>query len=80
MEELLVGEKSKLRGIALENSGIRQDMNIIIVAIRKKGGKMLFNPSSKALIEIGDTLIALGYAKELARLASILLGKKTGKD
>jgi voltage-gated potassium channel len=74
MEELLVGEKSRLDGVTLADSGIRQEMNIIIVAIRKKDGEMKLNPSSESRIEIGDTLIALGHSNELRRLSSILSG------
>ncbi|MFO7600366.1 MAG: NAD-binding protein [Candidatus Desulfacyla sp.] len=73
LEELLVGERSGLNGISLLNSGIRKDMNVIIVAIRKKGGEMIFNPSSETLIEAGNTLIALGPAKDLDRLSKMLL-------
>jgi len=72
MEELLVGEKSRLDGVTLADSGIRQEMNVIIVAIRKKDGKMKFNPSSESRIETGDTLIALGHSNDLRRLSSIL--------
>ena len=75
MEELQVKEVSTLNGITLVDSGIRQKMNVIIVAIRKKDREMIFNPSSGALIEAGDTLIALGQGSELDRLALILAGK-----
>jgi len=74
MEELLVGEKSRLDRATLADSRIRQEMNVIIVAIRKKDGKMKFNPSSESRIEKGDTLIALGYSNDLNRLSSILSG------
>jgi len=75
MDELLVGDKSKLNGVSLVDSGIRQDMNVMIVAIRDKAGEMSFNPSSEVRIEAGDTLVALGPVSDLERLASILLGK-----
>lgn len=39
LEELLAGERSRLNGVSLLNSGIRKDMNVIIVAIRKRGGR-----------------------------------------
>jgi len=74
MEELLVGEKSRLDGVTLADSGIRQEMNVIIVAIRKKAGEMKFNPSSESRIEMGDTLIALGHSNDLMKLSSILSG------
>ena len=72
LEELRVGEASRLNGVTLMDSGIRQEMNIIIVAIRKAAGEMVFNPSSQTRIEAGDTLIALGHSKELEQLGQIL--------
>jgi voltage-gated potassium channel len=75
MEELLVDEKSDLNGVTLINSNIRRDMDIIIVAIRKKDGEMAFNPSSQTNIEAGDTLISLGNKEELKKLTAILAGK-----
>ncbi len=72
MEELAVGENSKLNGLTLVDSGIRQEMDIIIVATRKSDGEMNFNPSSQTLIESGDTLIAMGRTVDLDRLSEIL--------
>lgn len=74
MEELLVGERSRLHDVTLVDSGVRQEMNVIIVAIRKKNGEMAFNPSSQTRIERGDTLIALGHSGDLGKLESILSG------
>ncbi len=74
MEEVRVGENSRLNGLALVDSRIRQELDVIIVAIRKTDGTMQFNPSSQTRIEAGDTLIALGKMDDLARLAKILSG------
>ncbi|MFC1533899.1 potassium channel family protein [Thermodesulfobacteriota bacterium] len=74
MEELLVSEDSRLNGVTLVNSGIRQDMDVIFVAIRKRDGEMRFNPSSETRIESGDILISLGKGADLKRLATILSG------
>lgn len=74
LEELLVGEQSRLNGVSLLHSGVRKDMNVIIVAIRQKDGQMVFNPSSETQIRGGDTLIALGPARDLDRLSEILSG------
>ena len=74
MEELHVGKDSRLNGLKLRDSGIRQEMDIIIVANRKKTGKMDFNPSSETIIEAGDTLIALGKNDDLIKLEKILEG------
>jgi len=74
MEELLVQEGSRLAGANLVESGIRQELNIIIVAIRKSEGEMIFNPSSQTRMEKGDTLIALGHKRDLEKLKRILSG------
>jgi len=74
MEEVHVNKGSRLNGFKLMDSGIRQEMDIIIVAIRKKTGEMSFNPSSETCIEAGDTLIALGKKNDLKKLEKILTG------
>ena len=74
MEELKVREKSPLNGVRLKDSGIRQGMNVIIVAIRDKAGTMSFNPSSNVAMEAGTTLIALGPIGDLEKLGRILSG------
>jgi len=73
--ELLVKDRSRLKGVTLADSGIRQEMNVIIVAIRKEDGEMAFNPSSETRIETGDTLIALGPDNDLKKLSAILSGE-----
>jgi len=73
--ELLVKDRSKLKGVTLADSGIRQEMNVIIVAVRKENGEMAFNPSSETRIETGDTLIALGPGNDLKKLSAILSGE-----
>ncbi|MGD8385596.1 MAG: potassium channel protein [Desulfobacteraceae bacterium] len=75
MGEIEVSEKSKIQNVALMDSGIRKDMDVIIVAIRKKDGDMKFNPSSQTRVEVGDTLISLGKSDDLRRLASVLSGE-----
>jgi voltage-gated potassium channel len=74
MEDLSVREGSRLAGVNLLESGIRQDLNIIIVAIRKSDGEMMFNPSSQTRMEKGDTLIALGHRDDLEELKHTLSG------
>jgi voltage-gated potassium channel len=72
MGELVVSEKSRLNGMTLIESGIRQEMDVIIVAVRKKDGEMKFNPSSQTRIEAGDILISLGKSDDLRKLSKIL--------
>lgn len=72
MEEIPVSEKSRLTNIPLKDSGIRQDFNLIIIAIKKPDGTMLFNPSFEAALMPNDTVIAVGEEENLQKLGKIL--------
>ena len=72
MEEIPVGHSSSLANVVLKDSGIRQQFNLIIIAIKKSDDSMLFNPSFEAVIESGDTVIAVGEAENLHKLEKIL--------
>lgn len=69
MEEIRVSEKNPFVDRTLQESGIRQQFGVIIVAIRKPDGRMMFNPSSQTKIEKGDVLITMGPEKDQLRLA-----------
>jgi voltage-gated potassium channel len=72
MEEIPVSESSKLVNVQLKDSGIRQNFNLIIIAIKKPDGNMLFNPSFEAEIMPDDTVIAVGELENLQKLEKIL--------
>lgn len=72
MEEIPVGAASSLVEISLKDSGIRQNFNLIIIAIKKQDGSMLFNPSFETVLQGGDTVIAVGEENNLKRLEKIL--------
>ena len=72
MEEVIVGENSPLNGVALKDSGIRQKLDLILVAIKRAGGEMLFSPTLETSILAGDTLIALGMRRNLETLEEMV--------
>jgi len=72
MEEIPVSASSDLVNVLLKDTGIRQKYNLIIIAIKKQDGSMLFNPSFEATIEVGDTVIAVGEEINLQKLEHIL--------
>jgi voltage-gated potassium channel len=43
-------------------------LKIIIVAIKKAPGHMIFNPAPETLIEAGDILVAIGHREHLDQL------------
>ena len=72
MEEIPVNSSSDLINVMLKDSGIRQQFNLIIIAIKKSDGSMLFNPSYETVIDAGDTVIAVGQEGNLQRLENKL--------
>jgi voltage-gated potassium channel len=72
MEEIPVSPASKLAGVMLNDSGIRQKFNLIIIAIKKDNDEMVFNPSFESQILAGDTVIAVGDTKNLCLLETEL--------
>jgi len=72
MEEIPVSASSNLVNIMLKDSGIRQNYNLILIAIKKPDGSMLFNPSFETTIQPDDTVIAVGENENLNKLEKIL--------
>jgi voltage-gated potassium channel len=71
MEELAVCEGSPFISKTLEESEIRHLYGIIIVAVKKDTGKMIFNPLANYIISKGDKLIALGENENVSRFANV---------
>jgi len=67
-EEVTVGESSRLAGTTLAESDIRSRYNVIVIAIKKTSGEMVFNPGPAAELQGGDTLITLGDRDQLQQL------------
>ena len=72
MEELQVTETSAIVGKNLIESQIRPRFNIIVIAIKKASGDMIFNPQPQAVLEAGDTMILVGKNEGLDGLRDIL--------
>ncbi len=72
MEEIPVDASSKLANVMLKDSGIRQQYSLIIIAIKKDNGEMLFNPSFETALTPGDTVIAVGEVPNLLKLEKAL--------
>ena len=71
MEEMPVCDGSPIIGKSLEESEIRHNYGLIIVAVKKDSGKMIFNPLASYIIEKGDKLIAMGEDENVKRFANV---------
>jgi voltage-gated potassium channel len=71
IEETPIAATSQLAGKSLDESRIRRDLGIIVIAIKKPNGTMSFNPEGAAVLDAGDLMIALGHRQQLDRLAQL---------
>jgi voltage-gated potassium channel len=74
IEEIRVESGSPFSGQTVESSRIRQQMGVIILAIKRADQSMKFNPASDDRIEAGDYLIAMGEPSSLRRLEQSAAG------
>jgi voltage-gated potassium channel len=68
LEEVVVGAKSRLAGATIGASGIRRELDVIVVAMKPDGEPMTFNPPDGARIAPGATLVMLGARQQLDRV------------
>jgi voltage-gated potassium channel len=74
IEEVSVPTGAFAAGVTLQGSGIRDTLGIIVIAIKKPNGEMLFNPTADARIEAGDRLVLMGQSTGLRELERRLQG------
>ena len=72
MEEAKVGENSNLIGKNLIDSHLRKDYGVIIVAIKKMSGDMIFNPLPSQNLEAGDVIVVIGKREDLKRMNAVM--------
>jgi len=60
MEEFVVKKEAYITNRSLNECAIRRKANVIVVALKKPGEEIVFNPSPDFKIEAGDTLLVLG--------------------
>jgi voltage-gated potassium channel len=72
MEEAKIGPKSNLIGKNLVDSHLRKDFGVIIVAIKKISGDMVFNPMPSETLEAGDVIVVIGKREDLKRMNTVM--------
>jgi K+/H+ antiporter YhaU regulatory subunit KhtT len=68
IEEVQIRAGSRFSGQTLEGSRIRQEMGVIVLAIKGEDSQMRFNPPPDEVFHEGDHLIAMGDPEGLRQL------------
>ena len=72
IEQVRVPEASEFAAHSLEQTRIRRELGVIVLAIRKADGRMLFNPPAETVISAGDHLIVMGEPGNLRSLENLM--------
>ncbi len=72
MEEAVIDSNSRFKGKNLIDSRLRQEFGVIIVAIKKLSGEMIFNPVPSEMLEVGDVIVVIGKKDDVKRMNTIL--------
>jgi voltage-gated potassium channel len=79
IEQVRVAETSEVVSKTIREMQIRRDVGVIVMAVRKRDGHMLFNPPADTAVEGGDFLIVMGRPEDLRTLEHLLAGPRTAK-
>jgi voltage-gated potassium channel len=69
MEEITVSSGSFLIDRPLQDAAVRANYGVIIVAIKKPSGEMIFDPVASVVLAENDILIAIGEDEGLKKLS-----------
>ncbi|MHC4321913.1 MAG: potassium channel family protein [Planctomycetota bacterium] len=76
IEEVLVEEGSMLADKTIKDANIGGKKGVINVALKKKNGKIMFNPDADTQIGVGDKLAVIGEPEHFSRFEKMARGKK----
>ncbi len=67
LQKIIVDEHTKLKGISIRNSGIRERASGLIVGV-ERGNNRVLNPKSDLVFEWGDIIWIVGERKKISKL------------
>lgn len=72
IEQVKVGGGSEFVDKSIRQLQLRKQVGVIVLAVRKQDGQMVFNPDPDTLIQSGDYLIAMGSDSQLRDLTALV--------
>jgi voltage-gated potassium channel len=71
IEQVRVSAGSEVASKTIREMQLRRNMGVIVMAIRRRDGTMLFNPPADTSVEAGDYLIVMGKQEDLTALEGL---------
>jgi voltage-gated potassium channel len=73
IEEVQVREQCELVSKSLRQLALRRELGVVVLAIRRVSGDMVFNPDADSQLNAGDYLIVMGEAASLRKLERMIM-------
>lgn len=70
--EIIVRAGSRLAGNSIKNAGIRRDLGVIVIGIRRATGQFEFNPAADEILHEKDILIGIGSPDQIEKLRNMV--------
>ncbi len=68
LEEISLIKDSFIVGKKLSEANLKKKYNVMVIAISREDGELIYNPSSDAVFQQNDKIMVIGPAKKLAEL------------
>jgi voltage-gated potassium channel len=72
IEQVRVSETCEVVSKTIREMQLRRNVGVIVMAIRRADGRMIFNPPADTAVEAGDFLIVMGRQGDLTTLEALL--------
>jgi voltage-gated potassium channel len=76
IEQVRVSAGSEVAAKTIREMQLRRNMGVIVMAIRRHDGNMLFNPPADTSVQAGDYLIVMGKQEDLTALEGLAEAKR----
>jgi voltage-gated potassium channel len=76
LEQVRVAETSQAVSRTIHELQLGREIGVIVMAIRKSSGAMLFNPPANTPVAAGDYLIVMGQQQNLRALENLVAGPR----
>ena len=76
LEQVRVSETSQAVSRTIHELQLGREIGVIVMAIRKASGTMLFNPPANTPVSAGDYLIVMGQQQNLRALENLVAGPR----
>jgi len=76
LEQVRVSETSPAVSRTIHELQLGREIGVIVMAIRKSSGAMLFNPPANTPVAAGDYLIVMGQQQNLRALENLVAGPR----